>query len=138
MGGRASFFGGNPIYQRVRQELEAPPELLDDNGHAWAADLQHDLEELSLLSHVFSRTKKRDVFPDATIRTAHVVSRHPDASRGTRVLRCGDRHSSAITHLTTQVLSRYFAIMGAQRQAASCMPASRERFIAASDMDPRG
>ena len=62
-GKRASFFSGNPIYQRIRTGTgETAPDLADDNGHAWAADLQHDLEELSLLSHVFSRTKKRDVF----------------------------------------------------------------------------
>ena len=127
MGGRASFFGGNPIYERVRRELEAPPDFDDNDGHAWAADLQHDLEELSLLSHVFSRTKKRDVFADATMRKAHVVpvvltlqeSAFYDAV--TEFVRDNaPRGTGAI---------KYFAIMGAQRQAASCMPAARDRFV---------
>ena len=127
MGGRASFFSGNPIYQRIRRELETAPDLADDNGHAWAADLQHDLEELSLLSHVFSRTKKRDVFPDATIRTAHVV---PVA------LTLPERaFYDAVTEFVRDNAPggtgaiKYFAVMGAQRQAASCMPAVRDRFL---------
>ena len=127
MGGRASFFGGNPIYQRVQRELEAPPALADDNGHAWAADLQHDLEELSLLSHVFSRTKKRDVFADATMRTASVVSVALTPAEG--------EFYDAVTEFVRDNAPddagaiRFFAIMAAQRQAASCMPATRDRFI---------
>lgn len=127
MGGRASFFGANPIYERVRRELRTPPDSAGDNGHAWAADLQHDLEELSLLSHIFSRTKKRDVFPDATIRTAHVV---PVA------LTLSEREFyDAITEFVRDNAPsgkgaiKYFALMGAQRQAASCMPAVRNRFL---------
>ena len=127
MGGRASFFGGNPIYERIRRELEAPPDSAGDNGHAWAADLQHDLEELSLLSHVFSRTKKRDVFADATIRTARVI---PVS------LTLPEREFyDAVTEFVRDNAPRgkgairYFAIMGAQRQAASCMPAARHRFL---------
>lgn len=127
MGGRASFFGGNPIYERIRRELEAPPGSAGDNGHAWAAELQHDLEELSLLSHVFSRTKKRDVFPDATIRTARVVS-------VTLTPQEREFYDAVTTFVRDNAPNdtgaiKYFAIMGAQRQAASCMPASRERFL---------
>ena len=127
MGGRASFFDGNPIYERIRRELRAPPDSAGDIGHAWAADLQHDLEELSLLSHVFSRTKKRDVFPDATIRTARVI---PVA------LTLPEREFyDAVTEFVRDNAShgtgaiRYFAVVGAQRQAASCMPAARDRFL---------
>ena len=127
MGGRASFFGGNPIYERIRRALRAPPDSAGDQGHAWAADLQHDLEELSLLSHIFSRTKKRDVFPDATIRAAHVI---PVA------LTLPEREFyDAVTEFvrdnapSDKGAIRYFAVMGAQRQAASCMPAVRNRFL---------
>ena len=127
MGGRAGFFGGNPIYERIRRELEDPPDPASDNGHAWAAGLQHDLEELSLLSHVFSRTKKSDVFADATIRTARVI---PVA------LTLSERaFYEAVTEFVRDNAPdgtgaiRYFAIMGAQRQAASCMPAARDRFL---------
>ena len=127
MGGRASFFGGNPVFKRVQRELEDPPEPVDDNSHAWAADLQHDLEELSLLSHVFSRTKKRDVFADATMRTARVVSVTLTPAEG--------EFYDAVTEFVRDNAPndtgaiKYFAIMAAQRQAASCMPAARDRFI---------
>ena len=127
MGGRESFFGGNPIYERVQRELATPPEFVDDNGHAWAADLQHDLEELSLLSHVFSRTKKRDVFADATMRTPRVVSVTLTPAEG--------EFYDAVTEFVRDNAPddtgaiKYFAIMAAQRQAASCMPAARDRFI---------
>ena len=127
MGGRETFFGGNPIHERIRRELESPPDPESDNGHAWAADLQHDLEELSLLSHVFSRTKKRDVFADATIRTARVIpvaltlQEHEFYDAVTEFVRdSAPQDKGAI---------QYFAIMGAQRQAASCMPAARDRFL---------
>ena len=127
MGGRAGFFGGNPIYERIRRALESPPDSPSDNGHAWAAELQHDLEELSLLSHVFSRTKKRDVFADASVRTARVV---PVA------LTLPERaFYDAVTEFVRDNAPdgkgaiRYFAIMGAQRQAASCMPAARDRLL---------
>lgn len=127
MGGRASFFDGNPIYERVRRGLEDPSSAVGDNGHAWAAELQHDLEELSLLSHVFSRTKKRDVFPDASIRTATVIP-----------VALTPQERGFYDAVTTFVRDnppddtgaiKYFAIMGAQRQAASCMPAARDRFL---------
>ena len=127
MGGRSSFFDGNPIYERVQRELEAPPEFVNDDGHAWAADLQHDLEELSLLSHVFSRTKKRDVFADATMRNAHVVSVTLTPAEG--------EFYDAVTEFVRDNAPsdtgaiKYFAIMAAQRQAASCMPAALDRFI---------
>lgn len=126
MGGRASFFGGNPIYERIRRRLETPgPD--GANGHAWAAELQHDLEELSLLSHVFSRTKKRDVFPDASIRTATVI---PVALKPQE----REFYDAVTTFVRDNAPDdtgaiKYFAIMGAQRQAASCMPASRDRFL---------
>ena len=127
MGGRETFFGGNPICERIRQELETPPDPDSANGHAWAAALQHDLEELSLLSHVFSRTKKRDVFADATIRTARVISvaltlqEHEFYDAVTEFVRDSVPHGKGAI--------QYFAIMGAQRQAASCMPAARNRFL---------
>ena len=127
IGGRETFFGGNPIHERIRRELEAPPDPESDNGHAWAADLQHDLEELSLLSHVFSRTKKRDVFAGATIRTARVI---PVA-----LTRQEHEFYDAVTEFVRDNAPpdkgaiQYFAIMGAQRQAASCMPAARDRFL---------
>ena len=127
MGGRETFFGGNPIHKRIRRQLNAPPNPDSDSGHAWAADLQHDLEELSLLSHVFSRTKKRDVFADATIRTASVISvdltlqEHEFYNAVTEFVRDNAPEG--------QGAIQYFAIMGAQRQAASCMPASRDRFL---------
>ena len=127
MGGRASFFGGNPIYERICRTLTAAPSSADDHGHAWAADLQRDLEELSLLSHVFSRTKKHDVFPDATVRTASVVD-------VTLTLPEREFYDAVTEFVRDKAPSgkgaiRYFAIMGAQRQAASCMPAVRGRFL---------
>lgn len=127
MGGTASFFDGNPIYERIQRGLESPSGSAGDNGHAWAAELQHDLEELSLLSHVFSRTKKRDVFPDATIRTANVVS-------VTLTPQEREFYDAVTTFVRDNAPDdggaiKYFAIMGAQRQAASCMPATRERFL---------
>ena len=100
---------------------------MDNKGHAWAADLQHDLEELSLLSHVFSRTKKRDVFPNATMRTARVISVALTPAEG--------EFYDAVTEFVRDNAPndtgaiKYFAIMAAQRQAASCMPATRDRFI---------
>lgn len=127
MGGRAGFFDRNPIYERVRRQLGAPPNLADDDGHAWAADLQHDLEELSLLSHVFSRTKKRDVFADATVRKAQVV-------RVVLTPAEGEFYDAVTAFVRDNAPSdagaiKYFAIMAAQRQAASCMPVTRDRFL---------
>ena len=130
MDGRVSFFRGNPIYERIRRVLESPPDFAQDSGHAWTADLQHDLEELSLLSHVFSRTKKRDVFANATIRHARVIpvtltlQERAFYDAVTRFVR--DNAPAGHGAIT------YFAIMGAQRQAASCMPAARDRFLRAA------
>lgn len=126
MGERSSFFRDNPICKRIRRKLENPPNLAGEIGHSWAADLQRNLEELSLLSHVFSRTKKRDVFADASIRSAHVVPVALSPEERT--------FYDAVTEFVRDHAPddsgaiKYFAVMGAQRQAASCMPAARDRF----------
>jgi len=116
------FFENNPIYERVRSRAKGS----GYDGQPSAAELQQDLEELNLLSHVFSRTKKRDVFHNAPERSPAVIRVEftKEEMEFYDAVTAFVRQTSKSQHGTI----RFFATMGAQRQVASSLQAARPKF----------
>lgn len=121
--GRARlYFERNPLFHRIRDELDARQSLSKED----VARFQHDLKELNLLGHVLTRTRKREVFASAAVRTPSVCQpQATDAER--RFYRAVTDFARAAAQGTTGQAPPFGAIM-AQRMVASCMPAARERF----------
>jgi superfamily II DNA or RNA helicase len=122
-GWKSAYFTNKPGFTRVLSELESGHDLTRGD----VARLQHDLKELSLLGHVFTRTRKRDVFTSSAKRTARV--HHPEVTPAetafydavTDFVRSASQQDNGLIH--------HFAAITAQRQVASCMPAARNRFV---------
>lgn len=120
-GQSADFFTNNPIYNRLRHELsENPP-----TDHFQTVELQRDLERLNLLGDVFTRTKKRDVQYDAPVRRAEVL--RPPMSPSEEAFY--DAVTDFVRGHAQPGTPGGFALMAAQRQTASCLPAVRYKFL---------
>jgi hypothetical protein len=86
-------------------------------------DLQRDISELNLTSHVLSRTRKVEVMPDRPVRNANAckVVLSPEERRVYQAI--------GKIALLANASSGWGAVMAAMmvfRFAASCLPAARE------------
>lgn len=61
-------FSDDPLYNRVLDKLSDEEESLENK-----VDIQRDLIELNSLSHIYTRTRKRDVIKERVIRSPHDV-----------------------------------------------------------------
>ena len=116
-------FTRNRLYQETLSRLSTvDPESLPD-----LVELQEDLSRLNLISHVFTRTKKRDAYPDAATRDPKVLK--VDFSEGERAIYdkvysfCCEHYSAAIGNWAAQ-----FPLMMLQRQMASSIPAMLQHY----------
>lgn len=120
--GYADYFTDNPIYHRVRERM-ATTEQWEQSD---VASLQQDLEDLNLIGHIFTRTKKKEVFEEPNQRTA--IVKRPSMTEEEA------EFYSAVTELIREEAAdrtgmiQYFSIMSAQRQMASSMHAVRDKY----------
>lgn len=120
--GYEEYFEDNPIYDRVRSKLATT----DEWDQADVARLQRDLEDLNLIGHIFTRTKKKEVFEEPNVRTAKV--KRPSMTEEEA------EFYSAVTELIREEAAersgtiQYFSIMSAQRQMASSMHAVKDKY----------
>jgi len=112
-------FKQNPLYRDVLERLQQSA----NPDRRTLVELQRDLNSLNVLSHVLSRTRKRDVDEAKTVRRPRVWTVEPTADE----LEFYD----AITNLARSeysgrmsALGVSFATIQTQRQVASCMVAT--------------
>jgi SNF2 family DNA or RNA helicase len=122
--GRAAvYFARNPLYHRIREDLEQA----EATDRAEIARIQHDLKELSLLGHIFTRTRKREVFTHSAKRSPQVL--HPAVTdEEERFYNLVTEFVRSTAQSNSGAIHQFAAIM-AQRQVASCMQAARARFV---------
>lgn len=122
IGPSAPYFRDSPFLDRVLNTLSEP-----DLSRREVALLREDLEDLNLLSHVFSRTKKRDVHHDAPERDARIV--------GVRLSETEMKFYEAVTQFVRQRSkdkegqAGVFSELDAQRQVASSIQATKTSFL---------
>jgi SNF2 family DNA or RNA helicase len=121
----------NPVLKYVLQVLTDKPPVYRSE----LLELQRQLERLNLLSHVFNRTRKRDVHIDVPERWAHAVV--VDFSPKER--RFYDRvteftREQALENIENPVVASW-VVNNIQRRMTSCIPAMIEYFRSRDDVD---
>lgn len=125
---------GNPGFEGARLRLRQPGGMGANDVVAVRRQVQH----LNTLAHVYTRTRKRDVM-DAARRQPHTLSVELDpAERVFYEAVLGWVRESTIRRGEWGALG--FALVGRERQAASCLPAAAEYFVelAADDVAELG
>ena len=118
---QADRFRRNPFYCEVKSTLAGKQTLTDQE----AIRIQSMLVDLNTLSHIFTRTKKRDVaafFPIREARVVRVQFSEAEMHFYNAVTAWVESHFTAATG-GSQGIS--FARIMPQRQVASCIPAMR-------------
>jgi SNF2 family DNA or RNA helicase len=115
--------GKNRAYTRVLSQLD---EIADDDL-AGIVEIQEELSQLNLISHVVTRTKKRDAYPDAAKRDPVIFSvEFTQAERiayDTVYAFCAEHYTRTIGNWAAQ-----FPLIMLQRQMASSIPAMLEHY----------
>jgi hypothetical protein len=116
------WFETNPLYHDVVRRVNE----IDASDRESVVDLQRDLNQLNLLGHVLTRTRKRDVQLKAK-RIASVV--RPEFSPAERAFydAVTDFVVSRYEKTSPGTFGRFIAVMP-QRQVASCIPAMRDYY----------
>lgn len=118
-----TYFATNPLFLRAYETVaRGSVETLSDRIR-----LQDDLRELNLLGGMICRSMRRDVFENAPIRKPFVYSAPITPEERA--------FYDAVTDFVRQQHTgrgniEHLVAVQAQRQAASCMPAARDRFLA--------
>jgi superfamily II DNA/RNA helicase len=121
---QAARFINNPFYKQALSILDGKEQLT----RGQAIEAQGLLIELTTISHVFSRTKKRDVAIKFPKREARVVK--------VRFTAAEKEFYDAVTEFCVQQFSARqaggqglsFAVIMPQRQVSSCIPAMRDKL----------
>jgi SNF2 family DNA or RNA helicase len=120
---RARFFTNNPFFARLKTDIDIEGEVTRQD----VVKIHQDLKDLNLLSHIFTRSRKREVFKASAVRQAK-VRRPPITPEELRFY-------NAVTRFVRSLYSRetgntaMFAASTAQRQVASSMQAAKQIFI---------
>ena len=116
-------FSTNKTYTRVLSQLDQTA----DDDVARIVELQEDLASLNLISHVVTRTKKRDAYPDAPKRDPVIFSvTFTQAERiayDTVYAFCAEHYTRTVGNWAAQ-----FPLITLQRQMASSIPAMLEHY----------
>lgn len=116
-------FSQNRLYQETLAGLEAA----NPSDFKKLVELQDDLSRLNLISHVFTRTKKREAYPDAAIRDPVVLQvdfTEPEQAVYDKVYEFCCEHYAA----TLGNWAAHFPLITLQRQMASSIPAMLEHY----------
>jgi hypothetical protein len=114
---------GNPGFESARLALSKSPDM----GPHEVVAVRRQLQHLNTLAHVYTRTRKRDVM-DAARRQASTISVALNPAE--QVF-----YEAVIGWVRESTLRRGewgalgFALVGRERQAASCLPAAAEYFV---------
>ena len=122
-GSAAQFFNGNPLLKSVEERFG------DGRGlsRKTVVRINEDLKDLNLLSHIFSRSRKREVFPNAPERTAPVLGLTAEPEEL--------EFYWAVTEFVRSLHEEgggnvpFLVAVQAQRQVASCMQAAKGVFV---------
>ena len=121
---QAERFQQNPLYVETLNLLRSG--VVPDRDRTIV--IQDNLSQLNLLTSVMTRTRKRDVYPDAAKRTAHVLSVEMTPAERTAYIRlsefCFSQYAAANGNQTSQ-----FAVVNLQRQFASSLYAALDHYI---------
>jgi superfamily II DNA or RNA helicase len=119
----------NPAYERALERLHQSTALRVDEVVA----LREELALLNTLGHVYTRTRKRDVVASARRQATTIDVRLTDLER---------RFYDSVIEWVRERAARSgewgalgFAIVGRERQAASCLPAAAGYFVELADDD---
>ena len=117
-------FTNNPIYKDVLNQLKMRGRADRD----FVVDLQRDINSLNVLSHIVTRTRKRDV-DTRTIRRARRIPVEDFTKEEY------DFYNAVTQYVIAKYREKGLGQFGAfisimpQRQVASCIPAMRERYL---------
>lgn len=116
-------FASNKTYARVLSQLDT----IADGDVEGIVDVQEDLASLNLISHVVTRTKKRDAYPDAPKRDPVIYPvTFTEAERiayDTVYAFCAEHYTRTVGNWAAQ-----FPLIMLQRQMASSIPAMLEHY----------
>lgn len=117
-------FTNNPIYKDVLNQLK----MRDRVDRDFVVELQRDINSLNVLSHILTRTRKRDVH-------ARVIRRAKRIPVENFTKEEYDFYNAVTQYVISKYQERGLGQFGAfisimpQRQIASCIPAMRERYL---------
>lgn len=118
-------FVSNSAYREATDMLKRPEELTK----AELLDLQECLTQLNVLAPVMTRTRKREVYPDAAKREANVVRVDLTPEEQTVYARLSAYCFDKYTRFHGDFAAR-FALITLQRQLASSLQATMEHYEA--------
>jgi len=130
-----SYISQNPMYPIVLNKLkDLREERSKDNEMEQLIDLQRDLSDLNLISHIYTRTRKREVHTDVAIRKAiaHKVVFTPEEKRF---------YDSVTNHLlnSINITNKGFAnwiLNMPQRRMSSSIPVMIDYYRNYTDIHP--
>lgn len=118
---------GRQVNQSLLKEVIAKLTDGDPNRRDHVVAVQYDINQLNLLAHVLTRTRKRDVQVDRPIRDPYVMQ--PEWTTDE------EEFYGSITELCHRLYTEHkgdaaarFAVCNMQRQIASCIPATIARY----------
>ncbi len=119
-------FLSNPIYKDVLFRLDNP----DPSSREFTVELQRDITSLNVLSHIVTRTQKREVVENRIFRRARVVQVDNFSEEEFNFYNAVKDY--VIAHYDKKGMGNFGAFISIMplRQAASCIPAMRERYLA--------
>lgn len=123
IGRAAKYFAKNPYFRRLESELSRSGDITRSR----VAQLHADVKDLNLLSHIFTRTRKRDVLEASAKRVARVVRPQP-TDQELRFYNAVTAFVRGVHQLSGSTVP-LFAAISAQRQVASSVQAAKRRFI---------
>jgi ATP-dependent helicase HepA len=116
-------FRRNPLYREAIDTLRAG--AVNDNRQL--VDLQENLAQLNMLSPVMTRTRKREVYPDAAKREAHVLRVDMSVQEQEVYRRLSEYCFRLYANVKGDFAAR-FAVITLQRQLSSCLHAAIEHY----------
>jgi len=113
----------NPLYREAVEMLQAGS--VNDNRRL--VDLQENLAQLNILSPLMTRTRKREVYPDAAKREAHVLRVDMSLQEQEVYQRLSEYCFRRYATVKGDFAAR-FALITLQRQLSSCLHAAIEHY----------
>jgi len=115
----------NPYYQEAVAQLQEG----DVTSRRQVIDLQRKLTELNTLAHVYNRTRKRDLAERLARRQAVMLSVEWDEGEWRLYRAVREYVKARFRRLSQPGAALGFTTIMPERQAASCLPASRDYFL---------
>jgi ERCC4-related helicase len=113
-------FIADPVYKQTLQRLDE----YDARSKEHIAEIQENIESLNLLSHIFTRTKKRDVIKNRTLRSAETLPVQFTEAE----MAFYNGITGLIKALHVDDAFGQFVVIMPQRQMASSIPAMIEHY----------